>query len=260
MVVCDPSGLLPTVDCPGTVSEVFLAGNEPTGADTLYRTFQVNRETGYLATIFTPLDLVDTRTYLVVPSNARPWAAAAGLPLPPTQYDLIKPPFPLPEANLTAPALFASVRGTAQILGTAAAPSQAAPGSAEFSSYQIQVGAGLNPTGWLQLGDESTSPVRAGLLATWDTTQFEDGLYALRLVVRYADQQVKIALTQVTVDNTPPQVSLDFPKDGQVMEAKPSLLLTFKATAFDATGLERVEWWFDSQLLAVQAQEPFLQP
>jgi len=74
------------------------------------------------------------------------------------------------------------------------------------------------------------------------------------------NQQVKIALTQVTVDNTPPQVSLDFPKDGQVMEAKPSLLLTFKATAFDATGLERVEWWFESQLLAVQAQEPFLQP
>src|SRR5574341_598217 len=48
MEVCDPSGLLSTSDCPSIVSEVFLNGNEPVQADNLYRSYAVNRETGYL--------------------------------------------------------------------------------------------------------------------------------------------------------------------------------------------------------------------
>jgi membrane peptidoglycan carboxypeptidase len=37
--VCEPSGLLPTLYCPTTVSEVFLEGNEPIYTDNLYRPF-----------------------------------------------------------------------------------------------------------------------------------------------------------------------------------------------------------------------------
>ena len=54
MDVCDPSGLLPTKDCPSIVSEVFLNGDEPFQLDNLYQSIAVNRETGYLATVFTP--------------------------------------------------------------------------------------------------------------------------------------------------------------------------------------------------------------
>jgi membrane peptidoglycan carboxypeptidase len=56
--VCDPSGMLPTTDCPSVVSEIFLNGNEPSQADTLFRRLAVNRETGLLATVFTPSELV----------------------------------------------------------------------------------------------------------------------------------------------------------------------------------------------------------
>ncbi len=35
--VCNPSGLLPSADCPNVVSEVFLNGTEPTQADNLYK-------------------------------------------------------------------------------------------------------------------------------------------------------------------------------------------------------------------------------
>ena len=52
--VCDPSGLLPSADCPNVVTELFLDGNLPVTADNLYQRFQINRETGRLATIFTP--------------------------------------------------------------------------------------------------------------------------------------------------------------------------------------------------------------
>ena len=87
--VCDPSGMLPTASCPSIVKELFLSGNEPTQADILYQDFQVNRETGRLATVFTPLELVDTRTCMVVPEEALDWAGQAGVPLPPREYDSI---------------------------------------------------------------------------------------------------------------------------------------------------------------------------
>src|SRR5690606_4349844 len=74
MTVCDPSGLLPTRECPNLVTEVFLTGSEPTQADTLFREFSINRETGLLATVFTPPELIDNRVYMIVPENARAWA------------------------------------------------------------------------------------------------------------------------------------------------------------------------------------------
>ncbi len=68
--VCDPSGLLPTVYCPQVVREVFLDGTEPVAFDNLYQPFRVNRETGKLATFFTPIDLVEERVYFVPPPEA----------------------------------------------------------------------------------------------------------------------------------------------------------------------------------------------
>ncbi len=56
MEVCEPSGMLPTKTCPSRVTEVFLQGSEPTTADDLYRTVQINRETGHIATVFTHRD------------------------------------------------------------------------------------------------------------------------------------------------------------------------------------------------------------
>ena len=90
--VCDPSGLLPTANCPSVVTETFIAGNEPTQTDGLYKTFQVNRETGRLATIFTPSDLVEDRNYLVLPPDAQDWARGAGIDIPPDAYDVILSP------------------------------------------------------------------------------------------------------------------------------------------------------------------------
>ena len=117
--VCDPSGMLPTKDCPSTVSEVFLTGNEPTQADTLYRSFAVNRETGYLATVYTPPQLVENRVYMVLPPEAQAWAKWANVPVAPTAYDAIQAEPINPDVRLTSPALFADVRGQVQIKGTA---------------------------------------------------------------------------------------------------------------------------------------------
>ena len=190
MTVCDPSGMLPTRECPNLVTEVFLNGSEPTQADNLFREFSINRETGLLATVFTPPELIEKRVYMILPDEAREWALSEGIPVPPASYDAIQAPPIDPYANITAPPLFSDVDGNVLILGTAAGE--------DFLYYRVQVGKGLNPQEWIQLGGDNASPVEGGLLAEWDTTGLS-GLYAVQLVVVRADQVVDTAVIQVTV-------------------------------------------------------------
>lgn len=190
LTVCDPSGMLPTKECPNLVSEVFLNGSEPIQADNLYREFGVNRETGLLATVFTPPELVEKRVYMLVPETARDWALSAGLEIPPTSYDAIQAPPVKPTANITAPELFAEVSGGVKLVGTAAGEN--------FSYYRVQIGKGLNPQEWIQLGGDVITPVENGVLTEWDTKGLS-GLYAVQLLVVRTDQRVDTAVIQVTV-------------------------------------------------------------
>jgi len=187
--VCDPSGMLPTAECPNLVSEVFLNGNEPLQADNMYRKFSINRETNLLATVFTLPQLIEDRVYLVVPPDARSWAESAGLEIPPANYDVIQAPATNPDVNISSPALFAEVNGNVQITGTAAGE--------DFVSYRILVGQGLNPQEWIQVAESSES-ITGGPLAEWDTSDIS-GLYAVQLQVVRSDQRVDSAIIQVTV-------------------------------------------------------------
>jgi len=190
ITVCDPSGMLPTKECPSLVSEVFLDGSEPIQADNLYREFGINRETGLLATVFTPPELIENRVYMIVPETARDWALSAGLEVPPTSYDAIQSPPVNPTANISEPKLFAEVSDTVKIVGTASGEN--------FSYYRVQVGKGLNPTEWIQVGSDAIIPVENGVLAEWDTKGLS-GLYAVQLLVVKSDLVVETAVIQVTV-------------------------------------------------------------
>lgn len=187
--VCDPSGMLPTAECPNLVSEVFLNGNEPIQPDNMYRKYAVNRETGLLATVFTLPQFVEDRVYLVVPAEARSWAEGAGLDIPPTTYDVIQQPQINPDVNITSPELFTEVSDDVSITGTAAGE--------EFVSYRVLVGQGLNPQEWIQVA-ESSQPVTNAVLAEWNTSGLS-GLYAVQLQVVRSDQRVDTAIIQVTV-------------------------------------------------------------
>src|SRR5271157_1161265 len=190
MDVCDPSGLLPTKDCPSIVSEVFLNGDEPIQSDNLYQNVAVNRETGYLATVFTPPELIENKVFMMIPPEAQAWAKAANVPIAPTAYGAIQPPQINPDVNITAPELFAEVNGQVQIKGTAA--------GTDFDRYRVLVGQGIDPQNWIQIGSDSTTPVNDGLLTTWDTTGVT-GLFAVQLQVVRTDQRVDVATIQVTI-------------------------------------------------------------
>lgn len=248
--VCDPSGGLPTQACPSTVDEVFLAGSEPLMSDTLYRVLQVNRETGLLATVFTPAELVEERTYMIVPSEAQTWAESAGLSLPPTSYDVIDPPPPSAAAHIDSPEIFSYVRGKLILHGTASGN--------DFVSYRLQIGQGLNPQTWQQLGEEQTRAVTDGTLGAWDTQQNSDGLYALRLIVQRSSQHIETAVSQVTVDNTPPQVNITFPVTGQTLTS--GEVVSLQCAVAESIGVARLAWYIDAKLSGETSQAPFSLP
>ncbi|HQX00712.1 MAG TPA: hypothetical protein PLQ94_01280, partial [Anaerolineales bacterium] len=64
--------------------------------------------------------------------------------------------------------------------------------------YRVQVGKGLNPQEWIQLGSDVNTPIEDGVLAEWDTKGLS-GLYAIQLLVVRNDQVVETAVIQVTV-------------------------------------------------------------
>ncbi len=248
--VCDPSGLLPTIYCPLTVNEVFLTGSEPTQADNLYRLFQINRETGRLATVFTPPELVEEKVFLIVPPEARSWATEAGLPTPPEDYDVLSaPPQVNPEVNLSSPAMFSHVRGQVTLKGSAE--------GAGFQFFRLNFGQGLNPQLWLQIGSDTDQPVKAGTLGVWDT-QGLNGLYALQLQVVRLDQRVETALIQVTVDNIAPEITLVTPTVEAVylLASQPNIVLNARAS--DNLELAQVVFYIEGQQVASLAEPPYI--
>jgi membrane peptidoglycan carboxypeptidase len=247
--VCDPSGLLPTSACPSVVSEIFQEGNEPVTTDNLYRVYQVNRETGRQATIYTPPELVEERTYLVPPPEAVEWAKKTGLELPPRDYDTIQPAAGSPDAQLALPQAFSTIRGEVNIEGTASGN--------QFMNYRMQVGQGLFPRAWTQVGEEIRSPVVNALLGKWDTRKQPDGLYAVRLVVTRKDRTIESSAVQVTVDNTPPHVQVIFPAPGQQIKLLDNPDLNITVTADDQSEIASVEWFVDGNRLAVSEQPPY---
>jgi len=247
--VCDPSGLLPTKDCPNVVEEIFLAGTEPIQADTLYKRLPINRLTNMLATTFTSPELVDNREFLVVPPEAAKWSQQAGVELPPVVYDTI--PIELsewPESRITSPSMFEIINGRVPILGTAHGE--------EFDYYRIQTGSGLNPPAWRLLENDNSLPVDNGILTNWDTNGLS-GLHAIQLIVVNKDKSVGRVTTLVTIDNTPPDVFIIYPYQNEEISRQENGIIVFRAEIEDDIGIEDVRFILDNQTLAELTQPPY---
>lgn len=247
--VCELSGLLPTEHCPATVREIFITGNEPAQTDTLYQVREINRETGRLATVFTPPELIEERIYLIVPSEAAAWAAEKGVSTPPSAYDVSYQPSFSENLLISEPENFTYVRGEVSIRGTVSGD--------DFLSYQIQIGKGLNPQSWQQYGADATGKVNNSLLWRWDTSEFEDGLYALRVIVLREEQRVEKATVLVSVDNTPPTLVLPTIEDGQTFQFENDGRITFQAQASDNVALDSVTFALNGKTIAEQVAPPF---
>jgi membrane peptidoglycan carboxypeptidase len=87
--VCALSGLLPGPDCPHRVTELFLAGTEPTETCTMHRRIAVDRATGLRATGATPPDRIVERVYTILPPAAQEWARQQGIQQPPSHLSAV---------------------------------------------------------------------------------------------------------------------------------------------------------------------------
>ena len=250
--VCYPSGLLPTENCPRIVREVFIQGNEPAGADNLYQSFEINRETGLLASVFTPSSQIEEKVYLSVPLEARSWAEQAGINAAPTLYDLEIPEERTDGLGFNTPGNYSFVKGMVRVIGSI--PED------DFVSARLQYGMGLNPGAWIQIGPEITRPSYFSRLGTWDTTDLEDGIYALQLVLIQERQQIEKASLIISVDNTPPSMSLTTALDGREIEFKQNEELLFEVEFENNSEIDQVDFYLNGELLSSRKVAPFIVP
>ena len=227
-----------------------MDGNEPTQVDNLYQKYFINRETGLLATIFTPSDMLEEKIYLVVPPQAITWAKNAGLPIPPDTYDVIYADQPVSaDVRITSPKTFDHVSGLVRFFGSATGPA--------FSYYRLQVGQGLNPQQWIQIGDDVNKPVKNGLLGSWDTSGLE-GIYVVQLMVVRQDQRVEHDILQLTVDNSKPQVQIITPSNGEELVYHPGESIMLQVSASDNLVLERVDFYVDGVFQMSLLEPPYV--
>lgn len=103
MQVCAPSGLVPTENCSRRIWEWFIDGTQPTQTDTMYQSFEIDIRTGELAIEETPDEYREDKVYLILPPEARQWAAREGIPAPPTGAILVNAGDADDLVRLTAP-------------------------------------------------------------------------------------------------------------------------------------------------------------
>ena len=248
VVVCSVSGKLATEHCPNTVREVFIEGNEPTTYCDVHQAFRVNRETGRLATVYTPPELVDEVVYEIYPPDAADWVRENNIPQPPTQYDTYGPSPMSGPVVIVNPPPYAYVKGILPIIGNAKA--------GNFAFYRLEYGPGLNPDGWSLIGGDHHNQVDNGPLEFWDVTGL-DGFYTLRLTVVEHNQQIHEYATQVTVDNAPPEVTISYPEEGQVYVMEDDEWISVQADAVDNFSMDRVDFYINDRPLGTSTVPPY---
>lgn len=247
--VCERSGLLPRsgVTCP-TRREYFLAQVPPTQEDTYWQVFEVNSQTRQLATAFTPTNLRIQNVYFVPPTTALDWWRSNGLPLPPTEYDVLSRPEVLRAVQIFLPEDFQYVGNQVDVRGSI--------DTQNLQTFQLLYGQGLNPTQWLSITGQQTEFVSGTSLGLWDTSGL-DGIYTLQLAVAYRDGSRDADFVQVTVDNVAPEVSLQAGEPGQVFRFPQDTVIPVVAAASDNLAIQRVEFYHNGLLVQIDEQWPY---
>jgi membrane carboxypeptidase/penicillin-binding protein len=247
--VCNPSGLLPTDHCPDVNREIFLEGTEPVYFDNLFQPYRVNRETGKLATLNTPENLVEERVYLIPPPDAVAWAENTGIANPPDEYEpwnglLVKDT----SVEIQTPTSFSYIAGEVDIIGTATGEN--------FLYYRLQYGQGLNPSGWILLGEDVSRPRVNEELARWNVAGLE-GLYTLQLMVVKSDSQISTSSIPLLIDNQEPQVRVLLPSKDQVFTLNDQVALRVQVEVVETMAFDRLEIIIDHRIVATLTQPPF---
>lgn len=247
-VVCNISGLIPSEanSCP-TRREIVPPGS-PLLTDSYWQTYEVNTQTGQLATANTPTNLRAEQVYFVPPPDILEWWTESGQPLPPTDYDTISRPEVLKAVQILQPADFAYVGGVVDIRGSIDDPN--------IDYYQLAYGQDVNPREWLEIGGQTSNYSPGTSLGTWDTDGL-NGVYTLQFTVVFGDGSIDTDTKLVTLDNTPPTLNL-LAGDGETTIRYPAqTVISLVADAADNLTIDRVEFYQNGELLGIDREWPY---
>ena len=244
-VVCQPSGLLPTDQCQEQRAETFVAGTEPTISDNVWQEFEIDRETGLLAGPATPPERIEKRVYEILPQEASDWVRDNGIPQPPTETASLRLEDFDPDSAIISPTLGSYIAGQIEFIG-----------NARGGPYRLEIGQGLEPAEWSQIGPEHGEEIQNGVLERLDTTQLPEGLYTVRLTVNRGDGPKQAAIP-VTIDNTPPTVIITEPKPDQLFVMEDDEQININVLANDNLAIGRVEYLIDNSAFVTSTVAPY---
>lgn len=247
-VVCDISGLVPSDTSPCPTRREIFPPNSLLLEDTYWETYEVNTQTGQLATANTPTNIRAEQVYFVPPNDILEWWTETGQPLPPTDYDTISRPEVLKAVQILQPADFAYVGGTVDIRGSIDDPN--------MDYYQLAFGQDVNPREWLGIGEQQTTYAPGTSLGTWDTSGL-NGVYTLRFTVVFTDGSIDLDTKLVTLDNTPPTLNLLTGDGTSTIRYPAQTVVSLIADAADNLTIDRVEFYQNGTLIGIDREWPY---
>ncbi len=247
--VCQPSGLLPSPDCQRQRVELFIAGTEPKVVDNLWQPFEIDRRNGLLAKASTPAEERETQVYLMLPPEAEDWVKTSGIDQPPQGQSPDDSIDFDPEVAITSPAPGSYIGGQVQIQGNAR--------GGDFANYRVEFGTGPTPSQWTQIGPEHSQQHENAVLEVFNTEGLDEGLYTLRLTVRYHDGHQRFWNTPVTIDNTPPSVLISEPQPDRLYVMEEDEQININARVDELWAMDRVEFAIDGSYFITRTIAPY---
>jgi hypothetical protein len=80
----------------------------------------------------------------------------------------------------------------------------------------------------------------------------------VQLQVVQLDQTIEMSTVAITVDNRPPEITLNSPQDGDSLSYDTNREITFIPTISDNIGVEKVEFYLDGKLLENRMAPPYI--
>ena len=247
-LICEISGMLPaaTEHCP-TRREIVPAGS-PLFRDTYWQSFEINRLNGRLATALTPDNARREVVYFVPPESIMDWWIANEKPLPPSAYDSEDRREEARAVQLNTPSDYAYVGGLVDIEGAINEPGA--------ERYLLQFGAGVNPQEWSEITSEAGVRSPLDFNVSWDTAGLQ-GVYALKVIVDFADGRSLSDSKQVTLDNLPPLVELRASNDRETLVYPEQTVVSLLVDARDNLTIDRVEFYEGGEMQATDRDWPY---
>ena len=247
-LVCDISGLVPAdADACPTRREIVPAGT-PLQTDTYWQTYEINTQTGQLATANTPADLRTEKVYFAPPDDALEWWTENGYPLPPSQYGTVSRPAGVKAAQITRPADFAYVGGVVDVRGRI--------NGRPAADVQLAYGQGVNPREWADIDLRPADDGSGAVSGRWDTAALS-GVYTLKLTAVFDDGSSDVDTRLVTLDNTAPSIEIRTSDAVESIEYPAQTVVSLVADASDNLTIARVEFYHNDELLGIDREWPY---